>query len=154
MVRVWDTASGRLITTVTGYATRCMPVRFRPDGRQLASGSGDGRIHLWESDDGRSRTLHGHAGPVRALAYSPDGRLLASGSTDADDPLWELASGRSLRTLRGQSGAVKALAFSPCGRWLAAGGGGQRTIRFWAVPEGRRAGRAAGAGAARACRRC
>ena len=51
-------------------------VAFSPDGRLLATGSGDGTVKPW---DVQARTLlatlEGHADWVQSVAFSPDGRL-------------------------------------------------------------------------------
>ena len=41
------------------------PVCFSPDGKQLASGSEDETVPLWDVETGACvRTLEGHGGPV------------------------------------------------------------------------------------------
>ncbi|MFI7018976.1 trypsin-like peptidase domain-containing protein, partial [Streptomyces sp. NPDC050164] len=94
-VRLWDTATGRTRTTLTGHkddATSVLSrgvesVAFSPDGRTLATAGGDGTVRLWDTATGRTRsTLTGHKDDatsvlsrgVESVAFSPDGRTLAT----------------------------------------------------------------------------
>ncbi|MDF1539589.1 MAG: hypothetical protein P1Q69_11880, partial [Candidatus Thorarchaeota archaeon] len=74
------------------HRTAVQAVRFSRDGSQLASGSSDNTIGLWNAESTLSlqKKLHGHNQEVRAVSFSHDGRYLASGSADKDLFVWNL----------------------------------------------------------------
>jgi WD domain, G-beta repeat len=51
-VKVWEVRSGELVRTLSGHTSVVWSVAFNPDGRQLASGSFDSTINIWDAVSG------------------------------------------------------------------------------------------------------
>jgi len=80
---IWEVASQRRLTTMSGHSGRVWAVAFSPDGERLATGSADTSIRIWDLDSGTTAyTLRGHNHEVRNLAFHPDGSRLASISAE------------------------------------------------------------------------
>ena len=126
--RLLDTTTTPLASRLTSPTGPVESVAFSPDRKILVSGTGDGKIWLWNlTDPARPTRLgqplaapSGFAGPV---AFSPDGKILAA-SGDREVWLWNLTDparptqlGQPLAAPSGFAGPV---AFSPHGKILAA----------------------------------
>ncbi|MFF4735306.1 caspase family protein [Streptomyces sp. NPDC001262] len=122
-VHLWDEATHKPVTTLTGPAGSVTSVAFSPHGHILAAGSTDRTVHLWDEATHKPvTTLTGPAGSVTSVAFSPDGRLLAAGSTDRTVHLWDEATHKPVATLTSPtSGGVTSVAFMPDGSQVAAG---------------------------------
>jgi WD40 repeat protein len=48
--RVWETATGKEVYTLSGHEGPVRCVAFSPDGKRLATGSDDGTARLWLLD--------------------------------------------------------------------------------------------------------
>lgn len=79
---------GECASTRSGHTNGVYSLVCLPAG-QLASGSEDNTIKLWDVSSGSSvTTLSGHTSVVVSLVVLPDGRL-ASGSYDNTINLWK-----------------------------------------------------------------
>jgi hypothetical protein len=93
-LKLWDVASGRELSTMSGHSDWVPAVAFAPDGRTIVSGSSDHTLKLWDVASGRElSTLSGHSNWVFAVAFSADGRTIVSGSSDSSLRLWDAATG-------------------------------------------------------------
>lgn len=133
------TLGPRLLQRIVAHQSTVYCVSFSPDGKRIASSSGDGTVKVWDVADGKLvwEKKSGHGGStVRSVAYSPDGKLLATGSFDKTVKLWDANTGSELKTLRGHSQSVRLIAFSPDGKLLASCGE-EGTVILWEVATGK-----------------
>src|SRR5258708_40301486 len=114
---------------LAGHTGAVYGAAYSPDGRYIASGSGDMTVRLWDTTTGKlAHVFTGHTGAIYGIAFSPDGRFILSGSKDQTARLWDIQTGRTIRIFGtkispiyspGHYGAVNAVAYSPDGRNVA-----------------------------------
>ncbi|MBD2169496.1 ribosome assembly protein 4 [Calothrix membranacea FACHB-236] len=138
------------LQTLSDHNSSVNSVTFSPDGQQLASGSDDNTIKLWDVSTGKViQTLpplqeatptesyidSGHQDSVTSIAFSSDGKKLASGSEDKTIKLWDISTGQLLQTFSGHGDVIKTIALSSDGQKLASGSK-DKTIKLWDVSTG------------------
>jgi dipeptidyl aminopeptidase/acylaminoacyl peptidase len=95
------------VKTLKGHRSYVTSVSFSPDGKILASASGDSTVKLWDVNTSREiKTLKGHRSYVTSVSFSPDGKILASASSNKVK-LWDVNSGREITNLKGHTNVIK-----------------------------------------------
>jgi Tol biopolymer transport system component len=135
IARIWDAASGQVLTEFTGHQALIYTARFGPDGAHVATASGDGTAQVWDAETGKSVTvLSDHGRDVYVAAFSPDGQRLVTASDDGTARVWDLGKGEST-VLEGHEEWLNDAAFNPDGaRVVTAAADG--TARIWDAATG------------------
>jgi len=118
-----------LVTSVTASA----------DGKQIASGSSDGRVRIWRLETpgvasakpSLLRIVGSGSDPVYAVAFSSDDRYVAFGSGNALT-VTEVSSGQDIFKIGVDAPAVLNIVFSSDHQWLAWDDG--LTVKAWRLP--------------------
>ena len=83
LIRLIDSFSGDTLQTFTGHLnSKNIPLEasFSPDSQFVISGSTDGRVHIWNAENGtKVCVLNGdHTEPVRCVQFNPKYMMMAS----------------------------------------------------------------------------
>ena len=125
----------RVLHTLQGHRGSVWSVAWSPDGKQLATGSWDNSIKLWEANTGKlQHTVQGHKNRVHKIAWSPDGQHLASCGWDGAIKIWDGTWPE--HTLNGHSAIAFCIAWSPDGKRLASGSP-DKSVRIWDAENGK-----------------
>lgn len=102
-IKVWDVSNpAKPVVVGKSYHQQTEAITslaFSPNGSQLASGSDDHSVVLWQWHENRlenPQVLLGHTGSVRGVAFGPDGSQLASAGFDNSIILWNTANGKRI----------------------------------------------------------
>src|SRR5262249_36946320 len=146
-IQIWDAGSGRKLRAIN--ASRPIHPRLAttvgldwcPDGKRLASATGDGFVRIWDPESGQETASL--VQKAQHLAWSPDGTRIAlalAEESGLEVRRWDAGGERLGDPLLKEPGLVHSLAWSPDGRRLAAIFTGHKLwgIGVWNTENGER----------------
>jgi eukaryotic-like serine/threonine-protein kinase len=134
--RVWDSATGEIITAPFTHGNSIRSVQFSGDGRQLLTGSADGSALLWDVRTGRKLVeplQHGSVVLLARINNSGD-RVVTTSESDVAW-LWEIRSPRPMSLVMTSSLPAEFAHFSADGQRVVVVG--DNTARLWSVSPGK-----------------
>jgi WD40 repeat protein len=138
-VRLWDTATARLVGSLPPHPGPVRLVAFRGDGGAVLSVGGEGPALIRPRDGpdrARSPVSLAHPGGALVAAFRPDGRAVLTAGRDGTARVWDAATGRELGRPMDHGAPILVAGFSPDGR-AALTGGDDRRVRLWDLATGR-----------------
>lgn len=125
-----------LKSSLAGHKKRVTAITFSLDEKTLATGSEDGEVRLWQTNDGKPKAvLTGHKDGVYQLVFSSSGKSLAVSSREESSvQLWNVERGSLRASLPELTGKRIELRLSPDGRTLA--GVTNHGFALWDVETG------------------
>lgn len=113
----------RCTSTIPGHSEAVIAVSFSPDGRYLASGSGDMTVRFWDVNTETPHfTCKAHTHWILHIAWSPDGKKLASGCKNGEIRIWDPETGKQLgKMLKGHLQWITWLSWQPLHRYIICG---------------------------------
>lgn len=139
MSKVWDVSKPKKpiaeFTISSVQAEWYHPKVFSPIGDQIAFGSKDGKVYVWNLNNPESPLqIKGHTDEIISLSFSPDGKQIVSGSKDNTARVWDVVMGEEISELPmdTQNDSLSIL-FSPCGDLIAAELNSE--IRLWCAKK-------------------
>jgi WD40 repeat protein len=95
--RVWDAATGHVLTPPMKHGGAVLQAKFSPDGKRVVTASDDKTVRVWDAATGQpvSQAMQHQSRPVY-VAFSSDGRRLVTVSHPLTVRHWDAVSGQPL----------------------------------------------------------
>ena len=124
----WMSERNRL----SGHETSVLGVAYSPDGKLLATTSGDSTVRLWAQNGQLLHTFE-EAGTSYGVAFHPQLPLLATGNLDGSLQIWNLEDKTLIQTIQAHAGPAWDVTFSANSAEAAflVTGGADEQVKVW-----------------------
>ena len=102
---------------------------FSSDGSIFASGSGKGKLAIWQADGSLQRSIDTQQQAINKVAFSPIDQTVATAGQNGTIKLWQL-NGKLAKTIDTRQGQIFDLSYSPQEQMFASAGE-DGTIKIW-----------------------
>jgi WD40 repeat protein len=132
-IKIWDWSTKENIASLK-HTGDIVAIAISPDGKQLATGSSEGTIILWDIDGNtftqRAGTMN-ILGSPRMLTFHPQGTVLVGGGTQGFAYLWDTATTQEIARIPHGNNPVTSATFSTDGTLLYTVS--RKVVRIWDV---------------------
>jgi WD40 repeat protein/serine/threonine protein kinase len=141
--KVWNSATGELLSPLKGHTAGILSVDYSPDGEHIVTGSADGTAIVWEASSGQRRfRLNTKQEEVTGVAFSPNNKWIVTWTSAAEHAegfitpwrgaqLWDRVTCQELSSLPFADRQVFGLGFSPDSQQIITTGGPDATTWLW-----------------------
>lgn len=136
VLRLWDTATGKLRARIISNKRMVNSIVFSPDNTTLIGKSNrSATAQLIDVNSGKLIATLVHKHNIFSLIYSPDSSALATLSIDKEVYLWDTETGNLEKTLEHKD-QITSITYSPDSAIIATASIDQ-TVKFWDVASGK-----------------
>ncbi|MEA3207302.1 MAG: hypothetical protein QOE70_359 [Chthoniobacter sp.] len=135
-VKIFDTATGKLVKQLSGHTHYVLGVSWKADGRRLASSGADKAVKIWAFPTGEQlKSVEGFTKEVTSARFVGLGNEILTASGDAKVRLLR-EDGTAVRDFAGNKGFLFSTAVTPDGQ-IVLGGGQDSILRVWDYASGK-----------------
>ncbi|KRX07949.1 WD40-repeat-containing domain [Pseudocohnilembus persalinus] len=125
----------RVTLKFTGHTKQVNCISYAPNGRQIASGSEDKLIKIWDSLTGELICDFNHNDIVNFCTFSADGKMVASASQEWVK-IWSLETEKKITQFQAHDDWITCLQFSYDNQFLASSSW-DNSVRIWDIQNGK-----------------
>ncbi|KAH9519862.1 U3 snoRNP protein [Bulinus truncatus] len=136
---VWEWQSESYVLKQQGHFNDMTCVTYSPDGQNIVTGGGDGKVKVWSSMSGFCFvTFSEHTGEITGVKVTQNGKSVLSSSLDGTVRAFDLTRYRNYKTFTSpKPDQFSCLAVDGSGEIVCAGGTNEFMIYVWTMKTGR-----------------